>query len=150
MPLAEDLGLSRVIGGAVLRAACARAAADGQTVAVALSGEDIADPGLPAEVAVALAETGLPAERLLLEVAEAVLMADPEASIGRLDALKALGVRLAVGDFGAGASSLRYLPRFGADFVKLSPAFAEAMAREAALGPAVIELAARLGLRVVA
>jgi diguanylate cyclase (GGDEF)-like protein len=151
--LAEESGHIRAVGRVVLRDACARAAAEHQTIAVRLSASELAEPTLPADVAATLADTGLPATCLVLGVAETLLMEAPEAAIAPLAELKALGVRLAVDDFGVGPSSLRYLPRLGVDMLKLAPALADAMAgggEDTVLARAVLDLAARLGLQVIA
>src|SRR3954452_5394709 len=147
-PLAEETGRIRAIGRDVLRAACARAAAEHGTVAVNLSGAELADRELPADVAATLAETGLPAERLVLAIAETALMQDPETTIARLGVLKALGVRVAVSDFGTGVSSLPYLGRFPVDMLKLATRLMGG--DDTRLVRAILDLAATLGLQVVA
>jgi EAL domain-containing protein (putative c-di-GMP-specific phosphodiesterase class I) len=161
VPIAEETGLVRDIGRHVLRTACAQAAAwraahpDAglDTITVNLSGRELGDPRLPGEVAAALAETGLPARCLVLEITETVLMHDTEATIARLHELKALGVRLAVDDFGTGYSSLRYLRRFPVDILKLAKPFVDEIAadeKEMALVCAILELGANLDLDVIA
>ena len=161
VPVAEESGLVRDIGRHVLRAACREAAAwraahlgaGLDTITVNLSGRELGDPALPSDVAAALAESGLPAECLVLEITETVLMRDTEATIARLCELKALGVRLAVDDFGTGYSSLRYLRRFPVDILKLAKPFVDAMIAdddETALVCAILDLGANLGLDVIA
>jgi diguanylate cyclase (GGDEF)-like protein len=161
VPLAEETGQIRAIGRHVLRTACAQAAAwraahpgaGLDTIAVNLSARELGDPGLPQAVADALADAGLPAACLVLEITETVLMHDTEATIARLYELKALGVRLAVDDFGTGYSSLRYLRRFPVDILKLAKPFVDAMVgddRETALVCAILDLGANLELDVVA
>ncbi|MDX6664366.1 MAG: hypothetical protein QOG68_572, partial [Solirubrobacteraceae bacterium] len=121
IPMAEETGLIGPIGRFVLREACLQAAAwqviggTHLSMNVNLSGRQLEDPALIEEVTAVLRETGLPADRLVLEITETVLMHDTEATIERLRALRALGVRLAVDDFGTGYSSLRYLNRFPLD-----------------------------------
>ena len=98
-----------------------------------------------------LAETGVAAASLTLEITESTLTRD--SALGRLNALKALGVRLAVDDFGTGYSSLHYLQRFPIDVLKVDKSFVDRVAREeqdAALVRAVIALGDALRLRVVA
>jgi diguanylate cyclase (GGDEF)-like protein len=159
--LAEESGLVRDIGRHVLREACHQAAAwraahpDAglDTITVNLSGRELGDPELPGDVAAALADSGLPAECLVLEITETVLMRDTEATIARLCELKALGVRLAVDDFGTGYSSLRYLRRFPVDILKLAKPFVDAMVAdddETALVCAILDLGANLRLDVIA
>jgi predicted signal transduction protein with EAL and GGDEF domain len=109
LPLAEETGLIREIGRRALRASRARAAARGHTVTVHVSGCELAAPGLPAAAAAALAETGLPAESLVLAVAQDAVMQDLEASATRLGELKALGVRLVVDDAGPIVRAIRDL-----------------------------------------
>src|SRR3954451_6565535 len=161
VPIAEDTGQIRDIGRHVLRRACARAAAwraifpaaGLDTITVNLSARELADPGLPAAVAAALADAGLPPSCLVLEITETVLMHDSEATIARLSRLKELGVRLAVDDFGTGYSSLRYLRRFPVDLLKLAKPFVDGIVgddEETALVCTILDLGANLGLGVVA
>jgi diguanylate cyclase (GGDEF)-like protein len=161
VPIAEDSGQIRDIGRHVLRRACARAAAwravfpaaGLDTITVNLSARELADPGLPAAVAAALADAGLPPSCRVLEIPETVLMHDSEATIARLCQLKELGVRLAVDDFGTGYSSLRYLRRFPVDLLKLAKPFVDGIAgddEETALVCTILDLGANLGLGVVA
>jgi diguanylate cyclase (GGDEF)-like protein len=161
VPLAEDTGQIGAIGRHVLRRACARAAAwrtvlpDAglDTITVNLSGRELADPELPATVASALADSGLPPGCLVLEFTESDLLDDTDATIARLRELKATGVRLAVDHFGAGYSSLRYLQRFPIDLLKLAKPFVDGLAgddKQTALVCAMLDLATNLGLGVVA
>jgi diguanylate cyclase (GGDEF)-like protein len=161
VPVAEEIGVIREIGRFVLRTACSQAAAwraeapDAglDTITVNLSGRELADPELPADVAAALDEAGLPARCLVLEITETVLMRDPEATMARLGELEALGVRLAVDDFGTGHCSLRSLRRFPVGTLKLAQPFVDAMVgddEETALVCAILDLGANLGLEVVA
>jgi diguanylate cyclase (GGDEF)-like protein len=161
VPLAEETGDIRAIGRYVLRTACAQAAAwraaypeaGLDTIAVNISGHELGDPGLAADVAAALADAGLPAACLVLEITETNLMHDTEATIARLCALKERGVRVAVDDFGTGYSSLRYLRRFPVDILKLAKPFVDGMVGdddETALVCAILDLAANLRLDVIA
>ncbi len=126
IPLAEENGSIVALGRQILRTACRQAAqwlaefptAEPRIMSVNLSGRQLEDPNIVADVAAALADSGLPAAALVLEITETVLMHDTEATIARLTALKALGVRLAVDDFGTGYSSLRYLRRFPIDIAQ--------------------------------
>jgi len=158
IPLAEETGLVAPIGRFVLREACRQAArwaafVPGLTMNVNLSGRELEDPRLLDDVTAVLRATGLPAERLVLEITETVLMQDTEATIERLRALRALGVRLAVDDFGTGYSSLRYLNRFPLDVLKMAKPFVDGLGSpdgDPALARAIIELGSDLGLHIVA
>ena len=124
--LAEETGLIDKLGQWVLRAACREAAgwAQPQRVAVNLSAAQFRQgEGLVRQVEQALAESGLPASRLELEVTESLLISNTEQAIQVLTALRALGVRIAMDDFGTGFSSLAYLWRFPFDKVKIDRSF---------------------------
>ena len=113
IPLAEQSGLMSQLGEIVLR----RALSDGArwptlSVAVNLSPLQIRDRWLVDLVANIMAETGIDASRVVLEVTEGVLIDNPQEAQARLEALRALGVRLALDDFGTGYSSLNYLQSF--------------------------------------
>lgn len=159
IPLAEDTGMIVPVGAWVLREACHEAArwrADGHedvTISVNLSPRQLAQPDIVSTVYDALEESGLPGESLWLELTEtAVMGAGPEIS-ARLTELKALGVRLAIDDFGAGYTSLSHLRRFPIDVLKLDKAFVQGLGREkrdASIAEAVISLARALGMTTVA
>ena len=161
VPLAEETGLIVPIEKWVLREACTQAKYLQETyprsppihMAVNLSARQLQRPELVAEVARALADTGLDASSLVIEITESVMMQDMELSIARLGELKALGVQLAVDDFGIGYSSLNYIRRFPVDILKVDKSFIDGVAdtgEEAALTAAIIELAGILRLRPVA
>ncbi len=158
IPLAEELGLINEIGDRVLRASCAAAVRwphrDGRAprVSVNLSARQLLDPGLVERVAGTLASSGLAPERLVLEVTESQVIAEPLASIPRLHELKALGLRLAVDDFGTGYSSLSYLRRLPVDEVKIDRAFVADLANPVGAGlvNGIVQLGRALGLTVVA
>jgi diguanylate cyclase (GGDEF)-like protein len=161
IPLAEDNGSIVALGRHVLRAACGQAARwleefpsrEPRIMSVNLSGRQLEDPNIVADVAAALADSGLPACALVLEITETVLMQDTEATITRLAALKALGVRLAVDDFGTGYSSLRYLRRFPIDILKMAKPFVDGLdddEESRALARAIVELASSLKLACIA
>jgi diguanylate cyclase (GGDEF)-like protein len=159
--LAEETGLIVPLGRWVLGEACRQAAAwaaagsDDRplTMAVNLSAAQLAVPDLAGEVALVLAETGLPAPQLCLEITESVLMEDPETAVATLHQLKALGVQLAVDDFGTGYSSLGSLRRFPVDQLKIDRTFVRGLGEDPedeTIVRLVLSLAAALSLEVVA
>jgi EAL domain-containing protein (putative c-di-GMP-specific phosphodiesterase class I) len=158
VPLAEQNGDIVEIGRWVLREAVRQAAAwttDGAALrmAVNLSPRQLLDDDVPALVAVALADSGLPAARLTLEVTESVLVQDFDRVVGELARLRAMGVRIAIDDFGTGFSSLSYLRRLPTDVVKIDRSFVMELTEvdsTLTLVSSIIELARSLGLDVVA
>lgn len=124
IPIAEENGLIVPIGEWVLRTACATAASwPDLAIAVNLSPVQFRSRGLVAMVTSALAEAGLPPQRLELEVTETALLDDSEATINILHQLRALGVRVSLDDFGVGYSSLSYLRKFPFDRIKIDRSF---------------------------
>ena len=107
---------------------------------------------LPEWVADFLSRSGLPADRLELELTEGAIMTDAETNIAKLAALKDLGVDLAVDDFGTGYSSLSYLKRFPIDTLKIDQSFVADLSTPdgAAIVDAILALAKTLNLRVIA
>jgi EAL domain-containing protein (putative c-di-GMP-specific phosphodiesterase class I) len=159
VPLAEETRLILPLGRWVLMEACRRGSAwnreHGRALAmcVNISAQQLDQPGLVDDVAYALARSGLPAELLVLEITESLLMEDTEATISKLCRLKELGIQLAVDDFGTGYSSLQYLNRFPIDILKIAKSFVDGLAgenEESALVRAITDLADNFALRVVA
>jgi len=156
--LAEETGLILPLGRLVLHQACrqvARWRAVGHErlgVSVNISAKQLASRHLSGEVTAALEESSLEPAALTLEITESMLL-DSQAVIGRLEALKALGVRIAIDDFGTGYSSLNYLRRFPVDTLKIAKGFVEEIgssAEQERLVAAIVRLGAILGLETVA
>jgi diguanylate cyclase (GGDEF)-like protein/PAS domain S-box-containing protein len=157
IPIAEESGLIVDIGRWVLREACAQAKRwqvhGPLAVGVNLSGKQLGLPTLVDDVTAALADSGLEAGLLTLEITESVLMVDADSAIQRLTELKRLGVRLAIDDFGTGFSSLAYLKDFPVDAVKIDKVFIDEVAHEGErtkMTRGILDLCRLLGLRTVA
>ncbi|WIM06518.1 MAG: PAS domain S-box protein [Candidatus Nitricoxidivorans perseverans] len=159
IPIAERSNLIVDLGEWALRTACLQMAAwrrqgfETGRMAVNVSALQFEHGDLVATVQAVLAETGLPAERLELEVTESVLMHDPAAASRILESLKSMGVSIAVDDFGTGYSSLSYLRRFPVDVLKIDRSFVAeigADADAAAIVHAIVSMAHVLGIHVVA
>ncbi|MEH2555868.1 diguanylate cyclase (GGDEF)-like protein/PAS domain S-box-containing protein [Bradyrhizobium algeriense] len=125
IPLAEDTGLINRLGEWVLTTACKEAVSwpGNIRLAVNVSPVQFRSGTLALKVMAALAESGLAASRLELEITEAVLIRDDEAALAVLHDLRAIGVRIALDDFGTGYSSLSYLQRFPFDKIKIDRCF---------------------------
>jgi EAL domain-containing protein (putative c-di-GMP-specific phosphodiesterase class I) len=125
IPLAEETGLINQLGEWVLSTACREAAnwPHHVRVAVNVSPVQIKSPGLVLNIVRILAESGLHARRLELEMTETILIQDDEATLSVLHNLRDLGVRIVMDDFGTGFSSLSYLHRFPFDKIKIDRCF---------------------------
>ena len=144
----------------VLLQACLKAAswdvvpgAKGADVSVNLSAHQLSDPQLPADILESLARSGLPRERLLLEVTESALMNDVTASIAVLGDIRAAGVRLIIDDFGTGYSSLSYLRQLPVDGIKIDRSFVSELGLgtgDDAIVDAIIQLGHSLSLTITA
>ena len=158
--VAESCGLILPLGRWVLHRACEDAAQWPLTVTgvhpklrVNVSARQFDDNSLLDDVASALANSGLPPERLCLEITETTLMRDMAHTVGVLQRLRATGVQVAIDDFGTGYASLAYFKRFPVDVLKIDRSFVEGVpgsAVETALVAAVFGLAEALGIEVVA
>jgi diguanylate cyclase (GGDEF)-like protein len=125
IPLAEEIGFIVPLGQWVLQEACAAAARwpHPLTISVNVSPAQFRNPNLLRTVANAIASSGLPPERLELEITEMVLTGDSETALTILYQLRDLGVRVAMDDFGTGYSSLSYLQSFPFDKIKIDRSF---------------------------
>ncbi|MCW3847730.1 EAL domain-containing protein [Sphingomonas sp. LB-2] len=156
IPIAEDANLIPALGEWTLRQACMDAAQwPGELrVAVNVSPIQFASEKLPKTVMSALANSGLPAERLELEITESVFLGDTSETDARFAALKRLGVRLALDDFGTGYSSLGYLKTAPFDKIKIDQSFVrgttEEGARNQAIIAAIVALAGAMGMETTA
>jgi diguanylate cyclase (GGDEF)-like protein len=161
IPIAEETGLIVPIGHWILSEACRQVAAWQQrypmpsplSVAVNLSPRELEQPGFVERIAEVLYETGIAEGSLHLELTERSLVDGSEASLARFRQLKALGVRLYLDDFGTGYSSLSYLHRFPIDTIKIDQSFInrmEANVKDDTLVDAIIALAKKLGMEVIA
>jgi diguanylate cyclase (GGDEF)-like protein len=157
--IAEDTGLIVPLGRWVIEQATQDASQWlGDTgrelsVSVNLSPRQLHDPELVATTAYALADAGIPAESLVIEITENLLLKDTDLAKSRLSALRTLGVRVAVDDFGTGYSSLAYLDRYPVDILKIDRSFVAPLGespKSAALVRSIIDLASALGLDTVA
>jgi diguanylate cyclase (GGDEF)-like protein/PAS domain S-box-containing protein len=159
--VAEQAGLIELLGTWILREAVRQAAewhragvgAGKLWISVNLSVEQLANPALVGEVELALRDHALPPELLVLELTESAVMRDVVTATQRLDALKALGVRIGVDDFGEGHSSLAYLASLPLDLLKIPKTFVDRLGEpeaNVALVRAIVELARSFGLRTVA
>ena len=157
IPIAEETGMILRLGEQVLRQACRWATLIGVEralpVSVNLSPRQFNDPRLVQTVAAALAETGLPARLLQLEITETTAMQHTDATLATLKRLKDLGVSIAIDDFGTGYSSLSYLKRFPVDKLKVDRSFTDDLpgdADQCAVVSAIVALAHALELQVIA
>ena len=155
IPVAEDTGMIVDLGDWVLRTACAEAASWPAHVrlAVNVSPVQLREPTLALRIASALASSGLPANRLEIEITEAVLIGDDASALAILHELRAIGVRIALDDFGTGYSSLSYLKRFPFDKIKIDRCFVTDIAEadgSSVIVQAVVNIAASCNMTTVA
>ncbi|MDQ6605848.1 MAG: EAL domain-containing protein [Actinomycetota bacterium] len=158
IPLAEETGIVIPIGEYVLDSALRELAGwqiaqPDLTISINLSPRQLEDTGLASTLAAALRAAGLEPGTLCVEITESALPHNPEVAIRTLQALKAVGVRIAIDDYGTGAASLESLKRMPIDMLKLHQSFVGGLGGDpgaASIAGAVIELAHALGLSVVA
>jgi diguanylate cyclase (GGDEF)-like protein len=159
IPVAEESGLIVPLGEWVLRTACAQAKAWQEAglppirLAVNLSGRQFQQRNLSEMVERALNETSLEPRYLQLEITETVVMHDMDFTIATLNNLKAMGIQIAIDDFGCGHSSLNYLKRLPIDDVKIDRSFVHDLATDpsdAAIVGSVVAMTRELNLNVVA
>jgi diguanylate cyclase len=158
IPLAEQTGVMRpltefVLDQAVRQAAAWRTEGLELDIAINVSATSLLDGGWTDAVTATLARHDLPANRLILEITEDVIMADPQRSLAAIQALAHAGVRVSVDDFGTGYSSLAYLKRLPVAELKVDRTFVRDLATDpadAAIVQAIVELGQRLGIAVVA
>jgi c-di-GMP-specific phosphodiesterase len=159
IPLAEETGLIEALGEWALRTACRQMAdwiAEGveiPSVSVNLSAQHFSDPGLPGLIASVLNETGIPSARLMVEMTESTMIADPQSTIAAARAIRALGVGLSMDDFGTGFSSLANLVNLPLSEVKIDQSFVVGLDRTGdshSIVKAVIRIGQSLGVTVVA
>jgi diguanylate cyclase (GGDEF)-like protein/PAS domain S-box-containing protein len=159
--LAEDTGLVIPLDRWVLKEACihtrewqyCHSDARRLWVSVNISARHFQDEGLVEAVSMALRESGLDPQFLVLEITEGVFVQEAESVIERMLELKALGIRFAIDDFGTGYSSLSYLRRFPIDILKLDKSFVDGVAvsaEDGALAETIVRLGKNLNLQTIA
>jgi diguanylate cyclase (GGDEF)-like protein len=158
--LAEDSGTIKALGRSVLARACEQAVrwstrpgSEALLLSVNLSPHQVHDPDFADDVLAVLADTGLPPGNLLLEMTETAMFSDIDATVGKLQALRGRGVRIAVDDFGTGYSSLSWLRQFPVDVLKLARDFVVdggAGEDDWAFAHAIVMLGRTLGLKIIA
>jgi diguanylate cyclase (GGDEF)-like protein/PAS domain S-box-containing protein len=159
IPIAEESGLIVPIGRWVMRETCRQICAWHKAglvtlpVAVNVSAMEFRHPRFLEGVAAILAEYGLAADHLQLELTESIFMDRAESSVSALQALRAMGVRVAIDDFGTGFSSLSYLRHFPTDILKVDRSFVRDLINETgdgAIVSAVIGMGRSLKHKVIA
>ena len=159
--IAEESGRIVELGRWVLLDACTQVrawsesvgAGSGLRLAVNISGRHLQQGNLVADVRNALEVSGLDPGNLVIELTESTIMQNTEVNLERFRELRALGVRLAIDDFGIGYSSLSYLHRFPIDILKIDRAFVSRLTEQDGgpeLARAVVMLGSTLGLETIA
>jgi diguanylate cyclase (GGDEF)-like protein len=158
IPLAENTGLMAPLTEWVLRHAIGQSARWRERgllmpVAVNLSPRSLLDGDLPASVLRLLADAGLPADLLELEITETAIMSDPDGAVRMLRQLQAMAVRVSIDDFGTGYTSLSYLKQLPVHTLKIDRAFVTDIlenSKDQAIAESIIALGHKLGLSVLA
>ena len=159
IPVAEQSGLIKIIGARVLREACRfarRLADDGREnlcVAVNVSPHQLCAEGFLDSVREAVQEAGILPSRLEIEITESALIASLQEAISRLEALRAMGVRLALDDFGTGYSSLTYLQRLPVQTLKIDKSFTDRILETGSnktIINTIVDMAHQMNMHVVA
>ncbi len=162
IPVAEESGLIVPMGQWVLSTACHqmqewqeqyRGTLAAATMSVNLSSRQFSQPNLSSQIAEILEQSGLPPQRLKVELTESAIMEQPDSASKQLTDLRRIAVGIAIDDFGTGYSSLAYLHRFPLDTLKVDRSFVSAVAepgRQHQLVRAIIALAHNLDMTVVA
>ncbi len=154
LAIAEEAGMSDLIGAYVLRRVARDAQAFGDLkMVVNVFAAQFRDPAFPETLGAILRDAGMPPERLELDVTESFLASEPERARRSIEALHALGVSVALDDFGTGFSSVAYLRRFAFDKVKIDRSVVIDVIRDPAsqsLVQAAVALAETLGAEVTA
>lgn len=160
IPLAEETGTIVALGTWVLEESCRQAAewslptslGRSITVTVNLASQQLQEPDFVETLTRVLEESGLSPDQLVLEMTETVIFHDTSATIGRLEEVRALGVRIAIDDFGTGYSSLGYLRRFRVDILKVAKEFIGETDNpdEWPFAAAIVALGRALGMTIIA
>ena len=159
IPLADDTGLIVPIGEWILRAACAqckiweKAGLEPMPVSVNIAAPQFRRSNLLQLVSTVLAEYGLDARWLALEISESSIMQHAEQTIKTLSELRELGIAIAIDDFGTGYSSLSYLKRFPVNKIKVDQTFVRDISNDpndAAIVSAIIAMSRQLGIKTLA
>jgi EAL domain-containing protein (putative c-di-GMP-specific phosphodiesterase class I) len=159
--LAEESGAILALGSVVLDEACREVVRldaavpdhDPLMLTVNLSAVQLKQATFAAELEQTLTDSGLPPHRLALEMTETAMFSDTQTTLARLEALRQLGVQMAVDDFGTGYSSLGYLRRFRVDILKLARDFvgrSDADGDDWVFANAIVALGRTLGLSIIA
>jgi diguanylate cyclase (GGDEF)-like protein/PAS domain S-box-containing protein len=158
IPVAEESGLIVPLGQWALRQACTAwlsldRAGHPMSLSVNVSPSQFRQPDFVSQVRTILDETGAPADQLIFEVTEGLLIENLDETIARMHELAALGIRLSIDDFGTGYSSLQYLKRMPLYELKIDRSFIRDTPGDAngtAIVQSIIAMAGHLGLRVIA
>jgi EAL domain-containing protein (putative c-di-GMP-specific phosphodiesterase class I) len=151
--IAEQTGVINELGAFVLRQACRDALNWPEiSISVNVSGNQLHDPTFPEFVETAVRESGLPFDRLELEIVESAVIYNFEPIEKVLNRLRGLGIKISLDDFGTGFSSLTYLRKLPIDKLKIDKSFIDGVGSvpAAAIIQAVVAMARALGLKITA